>query len=169
MKSRLNKSINRKRDRVLRMLKEAFADVPCPYEDCDREYHEYFRDMSEHLWDTGVDEMPWELPRILGDLINSDDRELIDDMVWHLRVDRERDHRGPKECCWEDSKTQEYYRQSGSYLGAVLKRSYDNITRQQSGAVAEWLRSVRRFPELYPPEVNSALRYWKRRAAYRHR
>lgn len=173
-KSRRFKARIRKTDRVLRMLREAFADVPCPCDDCDQEYHECFPDMKEHLWNIGGEEMPWELPRILAYLITSDDEDLIDYMIEHLDVDREGDYGDGRleSIAWEDSKTQEYYRESGSYLGSVLRRKYDGITPKQAAAVVEWLRYARGILPKYCWDtdfVGKPIRYWRKRALNRKR
>lgn len=142
------------RKRISSLLRSSFADVPCPYASCSLS-HEYWKDMREHLHDLSADELQWELPRILENLLYDNERENLDMVLSHLNVEM-------RESCGDEDHVQQERRR---YLRSVLRPLYQNFTKEQACAIKEWLVHVRSWQEyaFFDWMVDSAISYWSER------
>lgn len=141
--------VEENKERVRRMLKEAFADVPCPYEEdaCGQMFHEEAVELRENFYNLTPEQLQYDLPYLLEDLLDT--------------------HTG------DDIETEnvEYLVMQLNPLGggsAVSRRTqlerFENFTREQAQAICEWLRLARTWNDLrlFTKEADAALDYWCR-------
>lgn len=145
-------NIEENKERVRRMLKEAFANVPCPYEKdaCGLMFHEEAVVLRSDFYNLTPEQIHYDLPHILEDLM---------------------DTRTGDEIETEDA---EYLVMQLNPMGsddAVVRRirleQYANFTRDQAQAVCEWLRLARTWQDLkrFTEWTDAAIDYWHRRAS----
>ena len=156
-----------KKEDVRRTLRDAFAEVDCPYI-ADDFTPQYWVDMREHLLDLDAHRLHWELPRILEALLDDAERENLDLVLGFLDVARSGD-----EAYWERRAHDwgriraEQDRQHEEHMRATIEPMYRYFTRRQGCAIVQWLEHVRMWTEynFYSHAVDSAIEYWSHRCS----
>lgn len=143
-------------EQVLEALRDAFADVPCPWETCDTSSSIWNEVLWENLFGLYEAELVWELPRLLEYFLDTSDTEHIEDVLSFLDV------YGPP---GEDQN--EHAQAISSRLREAKLQSFQGITTAQAGAIRDWLEFVSGlYPEgvLWQPWLERAFHYWDSRA-----
>jgi len=140
--------------RVREMLKNAFADVPCPHKwqeasACGPLTHEECLGFRRTFYNYEADEVHYMLPFLLQDLMNTrtgSDVETEDAEHLIMQLD-------PMN---EDLVIQE-----------IKLAQFAHFTHHQSLSICEWLKLAKTWEDLtiFKEEVDSATRYWCGRAA----
>lgn len=139
------------KERVRRMLKEAFADVPCPYEEeaCGPMFHEEAVTLRSDFYNLTPEQVRYDLPYLLEDLLDThtgDNIETEDVEYLILQLDPLRNN---------------------DEIGNRLRlERFANFTGEQAQAVCEWLRLARTWNDLerFTDWVDAALDYWSQYA-----
>jgi hypothetical protein len=139
---------------VRKLIREAFADVPCPelfrqHDACGPVTHDVALELRQNFYNYEPEEIRYMLPSILedamdthpGDDIETDDIEMLVLQLDPFRIDDD--------------------------LGRLYQlKQFEDFTSQQSEAVCEWLRLARNWNDLarYTHWVDAAVKYWCSRA-----
>ncbi|HZE68718.1 MAG TPA: DUF6714 family protein [Pyrinomonadaceae bacterium] len=141
--------------RVCRMLKNAFADVPCPdsFKKADGRgplAHEIALELRRNFYNYEPEEVHYLLPLILEELINSrtgdeietDDAERLVLQLDPLQINNE-------------------------LVRAVSLQQFSAFSQQQAEAICEFLRMARTWNDLsrFTKWVDTSMEYWCSRAA----
>lgn len=142
-------------DTVRRMLKEAFADVPCPriLEDqnaCGDYSHEDWQELRRDFYHYDAEVIRYLLPSILEDAINHRTGDGIETEDVEKLV-------GELDPFWLDNEV----------VRRVKLKQFENFTQQQAKAVCQWLRLAREWKELqrFSDWVDAAIKYWCHRGS----
>jgi hypothetical protein len=137
-------------ERVCRMLRQAFAEVPCPSSfqsagDCEPLSHDVALELRRDFYNYESEEIHFLLPLILEDMMDTrtgDDIETDDAERLVLQLDP----------FWLDS----------AVVRKVTLEQFANFTPQQRQAVCEWLQFARTWNDLkrFTHWVDAASRYW---------
>jgi hypothetical protein len=138
---------------VRKLIREAFADVPCPdlfrqHDACGPVTHDMALELRQNFYHYEPEELRYMLPSILEDAmdthpdddIETDNIEMLVLQLDPLRIDND-----------------------------LIRRNqiklFENFTLQQSEAVSEWLRLARNWKALvrYTDWVDAAVKYWRSR------
>jgi hypothetical protein len=139
-------------ERVRRMLRQAFAEVPCPStfkeaDDCGPLSHDVSLELRRDFYNYEFEEIHYLLPMILEDMMDTrtgDDIETDDAERLVLQLDP----------FWLDE----------AGVRKVKLEQFANFTPEQAQAVCEWLRFARAWNDLkrFTDWVDAAIRYWCR-------
>lgn len=148
---------NQNQEGVRRMLREAFADVPCPKAfknagACCPVSHEVCLELRRDFYNYEPEEIQYMLPSILEDAMdtrNGDDIETEDVERLVLQLDP----------LWLDDEV----------VRGVKLKQFRNFTQQQAQVICEWLRFARTWNDLrmFTEWVDAAIAYWHDRANVR--
>jgi len=137
-------------EHVRRMLREAFAEVPCPdtfkeANACGPVIHEVCLKLRRDFYNYEPEEVQYMLPFVLEDLINSrtgDDIETEDAERLIMQLDP--------------------LRNDSELVRGNCIEQFANFTAEQSRAVCAWLRLARSWKDLalFTDWVDAAIRYW---------
>lgn len=137
-------------ERVRRMLRQAFAEVPCPStfkeaDDCGPLSHDVSLELRRDFYNYEFEEIHYLLPMILEDMMDTrtgDDIETDDAERLVLQLDP----------FWLDE----------AGVRKVKLEQFANFTPEQAQAVCEWLRFARAWNDLkrFTDWVDAAIRYW---------
>jgi hypothetical protein len=141
-------------ERIRKMLRDAFANVPCPddYEaegECGSLVHEVGLELRKSFYNYEPEEIHYMLPSILEDLMDTrtgDDIETEDAERLIMQLDP----------VISDS----------AVVRKVQLQQFADFTPEQARAVCEWLRLARTWEDLsrFTDWVDSAIGYWCKRA-----
>jgi hypothetical protein len=139
-----------RQERVRRMLRRSFAEVPCPDTfknagDCGPLLHDVALELRRDFYNYEPEEIHFLLPMILEDMLDTrtgDDIETDDaeSLVLHL------------DPFWLDD----------AVVRKVILEQFANFTKQQRQAVCEWLQFARTWNDLkrFTHWVDAAIEYW---------
>lgn len=137
-------------ERVRRMLRQAFAEVPCPNTfkeagDCGPLLHDVSLELRRDFYNYEPEEIHYLLPLILEDMMDTrtgDDIETDDAERLVLQLD-------PMQL-------------DNALVRKVSLEQFANFTPQQRQAICEWLRFARMWNDLkrFTHWVDAAIRYW---------
>jgi hypothetical protein len=137
-------------ERVRTMLRQAFAEVPCPSTfkdagDCGPLLHDVSLELRRDFYNYEPEEIHYLLPMILEDMMDTrtgDDIETDDAERLVLQLDP----------FWLDE----------AGVRKVKLEQFANFTPQQRQAICEWLRFARIWNDLkrFTDWVDAAIRYW---------
>jgi len=137
-------------ERVRRILRQAFAEVPCPNTfkeagDCGPLLHNVSLELRRDFYNYEPEEIHYLLPLILEDMMDTrtgDDIETDDAERLVLQLDP--------------------FALDNALIGKVKLEQFANFTPQQRQAVCEWLQFARTWNDLrrFTHWVDAAVRYW---------
>lgn len=137
-------------ERVRKLIREAFADVPCPdtfsqFKACAPPTHEVALTLRKNLYNYGPEEVRYMLPSLLEDAMDNqtgDDMENDGIEMLLLQLDP--------------------FRIDDDVIRLHHIQLFEHFTLQQSEAVCEWLRLARNWRDLalYTDWVDAAINYW---------
>jgi hypothetical protein len=151
-----NKSIEENgenKERIRRMLREAFASVPCPdafkeADSCGPVIHDVCLELRRDFYNYEPEEIHYMLPSILEDLMDTrtgDDIETEDAefLIFQLNP----------------------YGIESKLVREIGLEQFANFTQEQARAVCEWLRMARTWSdlEMFTNYVDAAIEYWCQR------
>jgi hypothetical protein len=142
-------------ERVRKLIREAFADVPCPdtfrqFDSCDPPTHDVALIWRQDLYNYEPEEVQYMLPSILEDALDTHPGDDIENEAIELLV-------------LEINP----FSIDNDLIRLNRIRLFENFTLQQSKAVCEWLRLARNWKDLafYTDRVDGAIEYWCNRTA----
>lgn len=137
-------------ERVRKLIREAFADVPCPdtfkrFNACDPPTHEVALAIRKDLYNYEPEEVWYMLPSLLEDAMhNQTGHDIENDEIdmFLLQLDP--------------------FRIDDEVIRLNHLQLFEHFTLQQSEAVCEWLRLARNWNDLarYTDWVDAAVKYW---------
>lgn len=140
------------KERIRRMLKEAFADVPCPYEEeaCGPMFHEEAVALRENFYNLTPEQLQYDLPYLLEDLLDThtgDDIETEEAESLIMQLDP--------------------FSSNDAVVRSIRLKQFANFTREQAQAICEWLRLARTWNDLriFVKDVDTAIDYWCQHAS----
>jgi len=141
-------------ERVRRMLRQAFAEVPCPPTfsaegECGPLLHDVSTELRRDFYNYEPEEIRYLLPLILEEMMDTrtgDDIETEDAERLVLQLDP--------------------FMLDDPLVSKIKLAQFANFTAQQRGAICEWLRFARHWNDLnrFSDWVDAAIRYWCRAA-----
>lgn len=147
--------MGREEENVRRLLRNAFADVPCPERfkaanACRPVTHEVSLELRRDFYNYEREEIHYMLPSILADLMDTrsgDDIETQDAERLIIQLDP-------------------FFLEDGVIRKVKLKQ-FSKFTAEQAQSVCEWLRVARTWKDLsrFTDYVDAALAYWCKRAS----
>jgi hypothetical protein len=147
--------MGKEEERVRKMLREAFANVPCPDDykaagECGPLVHEVGLELRKSFYNYEPEEIHYMLPSILEDLMDTrtgDDIETEDAERLIMQLDP---------LFLDDA-----------VVRKVRLQQFADFTPEQARAVCEWLRLARTWEDLsrFTDWVDAAIGYWCKRAA----
>jgi hypothetical protein len=150
-----NSSIKESEERVRRMLRDGFADVPCPdvfkeMDSCLPVIHEVCLELRKDFYNYEPEEIRFMLPSVLEDLMDTrtgDDIETEDAERLVLQLNP--------------------YFHNDAVIRKVKLDQFADFTREQAQAVCEWLRLAHSWRDLerFRHWVDASITYWCDRAS----
>jgi hypothetical protein len=142
--------MDKNNEHVRKLLREAFANVPCPdifkeKDSCGPMIHAVCLELRRDFYNYEPEEIQYMLPSLLEDLMDTrtgDDIETDDAERLVLQLDP----------FWLDDEV----------IRKVKLKQFANFTREQSRAVCEWLLLAREWEDLkrFTHWVDAAINYW---------
>lgn len=146
--------MNEKDERIRKILREAFADVPCPdafkrTNSCGPVTHAIALDLRRDFYNYEAEEIQYLVPSLLEELIDTrkgDDIETEDAERLVLQLNP----------LWLENEM----------VRSVKLGQFANFSPKQAQAVCEWLRFARTWEDLkrFVDWVDAAIDYWCQRA-----
>lgn len=139
-------------ERVRKLIREAFVDVPCPdlfrqHDSCCPVTHDVAMELRQNFYNYEPEELRYMLPSILEDAMDThpgDDIETDGIEMLVLQLDP--------------------FRIDNHLIRLNRLKQFEDFTSQQAEAVCEWLRLARNWKDLarYTDWVDAAIDYWCR-------
>jgi hypothetical protein len=161
-----------RKERIRELLREAFADVPCPYKEVDIDglNHEIYHEVCKELNVLTSEGVHFYLPRILEDFLDCETNQSASSEELNLVVrylngnwnesgfEWLRDHAGEDVF---DAAVKEQ-----KHLSEQKEKTFAHFNNDQALAIHAWLLFVRNSQKtgIHLRELDGAINYWEKRS-----